>query len=153
MPRLESFKPIRSHEFRLLLIYGCRDDEPIRGQLGIFDFTDCPSYLALSYVWGKRSQDRSIEIKGLGSVPVTDNLYAALRRLQPGERNCMPFWIDSICIDQESESEKNSQISKMRDIYSRAGRVAIWLGEPAPEDNQLLKDSLRLIFNLASVYV
>lgn len=39
------------------------------------------------------------------------------------------IWIDSICIDQENDAEKNVQISFMRHIYKEAKNVLIWLGD------------------------
>jgi hypothetical protein len=40
------------------------------------------------------------------------------------------FWIDAICIDQKTNSEKNEQLPMMADIYRRASRVVVWLGAP-----------------------
>lgn len=39
------------------------------------------------------------------------------------------LWIDAICIDQNSLSEKTHQVGMIRDIYRGASRVLIWLGE------------------------
>ena len=72
------------------------------------------------------------------------NLFAALRRLRL-EGYAMAFWIDSLCIDQECVDEKNAQIPLMRNIYSSARVVTIWLGEP--------EGALRTFLSVASVYV
>lgn len=37
--------------------------------------------------------------------------------------------IDSICIDQNSIEERNHQVKLMGNVYQRASRVLIWLGE------------------------
>lgn len=62
------------------------------------------------------------------SLAVTKTLCQALLRFrQPKEFT--RIWIDQICIDQFSVAERNQQINIMRDIYSRAKIVRIWLGE------------------------
>ena len=38
------------------------------------------------------------------------------------------FWIDAICIDQQSIGEKNKQVRLMGEIYSSAKLVVSWLG-------------------------
>jgi hypothetical protein len=41
------------------------------------------------------------------------------------------LWIDALCIDQSSVSEKTHQVRIMHDIFSRADFVMIWLGTEA----------------------
>lgn len=41
-----------------------------------------------------------------------------------------PYWLDSICIDQDDFEEKAVQIPLMHRIYSRAAYVVIWMGIP-----------------------
>lgn len=43
------------------------------------------------------------------------------------------LWIDQISINQSDNNEKADQIRLMTDIYQRAGRVIIYLGEPKQE--------------------
>ena len=38
------------------------------------------------------------------------------------------IWIDSICISQHDDDEKTAQVKMMGDIYQRATRVVVWLG-------------------------
>jgi hypothetical protein len=38
------------------------------------------------------------------------------------------LWIDALCINQESVSERNAQVAIMRDIYKAAKRIVVWLG-------------------------
>jgi hypothetical protein len=57
------------------------------------------------------------------------NAYHALRELRdPVEPRVL--WIDAICIDQQNLEEKQQQILLMKDIYTRASRVVVWLAEP-----------------------
>ena len=39
------------------------------------------------------------------------------------------LWCDALCINQEDISERNRQVLRMGDIYAKAFRVLIWLGE------------------------
>jgi hypothetical protein len=58
---------------------------------------------------------------------VTRNLDAALRQLRHSlEARIM--WIDAVCINQEDPKERSEQVNKMKSIYQKASRVAIWLG-------------------------
>ncbi|KAM0550756.1 hypothetical protein ACHAPJ_008821 [Fusarium lateritium] len=41
----------------------------------------------------------------------------------------LPMWIDMICIDQVDNREKGLQIPLMRDIYSKASSVVVWIHE------------------------
>jgi hypothetical protein len=39
------------------------------------------------------------------------------------------FWIDAICIDQNNDDEKSSQVALMGEIYTSAYQVVVWLGK------------------------
>jgi hypothetical protein len=87
-------------------------------------------YAALSYVWGTETQCSRIVLNGR-KVSVTENLAIALGAMARSGDYVGQFklWIDAICINQVDELERASQVSKMRDIYSRAWAVVAWLGE------------------------
>jgi len=38
------------------------------------------------------------------------------------------FWIDALCIDQDSIHEKNHQVAQMGSIYAKSIEVISWLG-------------------------
>jgi len=52
----------------------------------------------------------------------------ALRYLRYEDRERI-LWVDAICINQTDLAEKSSQLKMMRDIYTSAERVVVWLGE------------------------
>lgn len=121
-------------------------DQVLHGALESTSLSKRPDYMALSYTWADADGDRSLsEVIFLGDlwmpVPITPNCAAALRRLRSGHKT-QTLWVDSICIDQFSTDEKSHQVGLMRDIYSRASSVAIFLGgnEDAP-DTRLLKET------------
>lgn len=112
--------------------------DEIGGRLRIVDLHDAatPSFYALSYTWDTDSESGSI-LCNSKSLPVRRNLYKALRRL----RQLLPeasFWIDAICLNQDNEEEKLVQIKGMADIYSRAQRVWVWLGEETDETLEVI---------------
>ncbi|KAF8859326.1 heterokaryon incompatibility, partial [Acephala macrosclerotiorum] len=84
-------------------------------------------YEALSYVWGESDPPCWILCNGQRKS-VTPNLGAALRRLRYKEKWRL-VWIDAICVNQEDLDERSQQVMLMRNIYSPARRVIVWLGE------------------------
>ena len=100
--------------------------------LGIFcsletvSLDDEVNYEALSYVWGTEPPSHQIHINGQ-AFSVRPNLHMALQRLRSTSTPRL-LWIDAICIDQDNITERNHQVSRMRDIYARALRVLVWLG-------------------------
>lgn len=126
-------------------------DMILHGALESTTLSRRPDYMAVSYTWADPDGDRSLcEEIFLGDLwtplPITSNCAAALRRLRSGHQT-QTLWIDSICINQFSTDEKSHQVGLMRDIYSRATSVAIFLGgdEDAP-DTRLLKETADSLF-------
>jgi hypothetical protein len=90
-------------------------------------FDDAPAWEAVSYAWGQEPTSSIVRCNGK-ELPVTANVVAVLRILSTQQESGRTFWLDSICIDQFNVSEKNTQVPKMRSIYSEAKLVWIWLG-------------------------
>jgi hypothetical protein len=74
-------------------------------------------------------------------MQVTENLEPALRRLR-GDYHWL--WIDAICINQQDVEQRNQQVLRMKDIYSKAERVLVWTG-PETEDSSRAIDLLDLL--------
>jgi hypothetical protein len=85
------------------------------------------SYEALSYTWGKASKGLAITVNQ-HAFPVTDNLYAALRRLRRWDCT-RKLWVDALCINQGDLHERAAQVKRMGKVYENASRVIIWLGD------------------------
>ena len=101
---------------------------PLRGRLTIQSFSPRPiAYEALSYVWGEQGGDETLEVDCM-PLAITSNLSLALRYLRYANRS-RDLWIDAVCINQDSPEDKSREVRKMRQIYSSASRVLIWLGE------------------------
>ncbi|TVY73452.1 Heterokaryon incompatibility protein 6 OR allele [Lachnellula suecica] len=131
-------------------------DRPIHCTFMTASLESPPTYTALSYVWGKSDQSRSVKIqlpKALeitatgqagenldtvhADIDITDNLHLALihlrhSHLHPTEQQPrILLWIDALCINQKDPQEKSWQIQMIRDIYKSAKYVDAWLG-PIP---------------------
>jgi hypothetical protein len=105
-------------------------DSPIRYTLHTADLGAQlkPKFEALSYVWGDATVTLPIQLDHHQDFPVTVNLERALRHLRrPG--NDWVLWVDAICIDQDSVTERSHQVQQMGDIYSEAALVHAWLGD------------------------
>jgi hypothetical protein len=92
-------------------------------------------YEALSYTWGDGSYEKQVHLNDV-PTPVSCNLEAALRMLQrlPETRCGMKYWIDALCIKQDDDIERNSQVKRMQKIYCTARSVVVWLGNTSPDD-------------------
>lgn len=86
-------------------------------------------YQALSYALGSPAKPLKawvVDNSGdpMGFIPLTKNLYNAIRELRDSREIVdKVFWIDQICINQESVEEKNHQVAMMAEIYKNASRV------------------------------
>ena len=103
-------------------------------------------YDALSYAWGqlqamhplllstatKVMKDGKPDTKDIvgrrGKINIHSSLYTALLQLRR-RRYSRFVWIDAICINQEDDVEKSTQIPMMRTVYREASSVLVWLGE------------------------
>jgi hypothetical protein len=47
--------------------------------------------------------------------------------------------VDAVCINQENDKEKEDQISLMAEIYAKALRVVVWLGEAEVDSDRALE--------------
>ncbi|KAG8529170.1 uncharacterized protein KY384_005805 [Bacidia gigantensis] len=105
------------------------------------------SYEALSWCWGTSKPTGRIIIREARKgrkddirleKKVTPDLVAALKALRHQKTDRF-LWIDQICIDQDNPLEKNHQVEVMSDIYGRARKVCIWLGEGDRSSRMALK--------------
>lgn len=130
------YQPLRSQiQVRLLHISPSSSGtgQVLHGTLVPSHLSHLPEFTAISYTWADATGDRSRrETIFIGRqwepLPITPNCAAALRRLR-SPHDARLVWIDAICIDQDNMGERGDQVGLMRDIYSRAQRVVIFLGE------------------------
>jgi hypothetical protein len=116
---------------RVLRLLPQQTDGQVRVELAEVSLDDNVEYEALSYVWGEDSRNPREQILYEGkTLLVTENCMAALLQLRTTDVRTL--WVDAICIDQTSLSERSHQVQLMGEIYSRAQRVVVWLGEGSP---------------------
>ncbi|KAF7920231.1 uncharacterized protein EAE97_011572 [Botrytis byssoidea] len=128
---------------RLLQLYKGDWSEKIQGHFVSAWFDEPDSiipYLALSYTWGNIDKVEEVIIDS-ARIKVTSNLHMALQHLRSGEEDQI-FWIDALCINQENVHEKIHQIRQMGDIYKKAEKVVVWLGQ-GTEETDLVMDSMK----------
>ena len=92
----------------------------------VVELDEAPDFEALSYTWGSTSDPVDI-LCDSQVVSVTQNLHGALLRLRRPDQT-RKVWIDALCINQNDLDERSHQVSFMKDIYSRAKHVMVWLG-------------------------
>jgi hypothetical protein len=99
----------------------------LRCELEVHNLCNAPPFEALSYVWGN-PEPAKVVICSSYPKKVTPNLGTALERLRY-EHTERLVWIDAICVNQEDLVERSEQVKLMKDIYSQAWRVVVWLGQ------------------------
>ncbi|KAF2242196.1 hypothetical protein BU26DRAFT_524389 [Trematosphaeria pertusa] len=114
-------------EIRLLLLRtGRQYEEPVHCTLRHTPLGEAGEYFALSYAWGDPTRTRPILLNGC-SVEVTTNLEEFLRKMHATKQKLV-LWVDALCINQKDMAERSSQVRIMKDIYSNAWMVFVWLG-------------------------
>lgn len=130
----EPLKP-NSQQIRVLLLHPSRDPSAdIYCDVFVLDLdywrkngVESYPYMALSYVWGSPNPPRSIFLGGKRKN-IGPSLFEALKEFRDPSVPAL-LWVDALCIDQSSVSEKNHQVGMMGPIYNRAGCVLIWVDD------------------------
>ncbi|KAI9857566.1 MAG: hypothetical protein M1813_008158 [Trichoglossum hirsutum] len=137
------YPPLESpRHIRLLRIFPGKTDDDVHAMLFQESLSAAPRYNAVSYVWGDDVKNCIIHTSE-GFLPVTASLYSAVKRIR-FEENSTVIWADCICINQDDNREKSTQIRLMRDIFERALYVFAYLGEAA-DDSHLVPELMNAI--------
>ncbi|KAB5513112.1 heterokaryon incompatibility protein-domain-containing protein [Coniochaeta sp. 2T2.1] len=114
---------------RLLTLHPGQDGEPLQMCLSHHVLSDGgrDSFSALSYAWGDATDLQPVSCDGK-TIGISKNLSACLKHIRLADAARI-LWIDVICINQEDLEERASQVGIMGEIYSKAEKVLIWLGE------------------------
>lgn len=117
---------LTNFEFRIFVLEPGAIGSNITGTIQIFSLQNHPPYYALSYVWGPEPEIHQVIINGK-AIFIRPNLFHALQRIR--RTGQIHMWIDSLCINQFDDPERNAQVRQMATIYRNASSVLIWLGE------------------------
>ncbi|RDW59557.1 hypothetical protein BP6252_12644 [Coleophoma cylindrospora] len=141
------------NEIRLLKVHPnlVPDDTKIRGKL-IHKPLSEDTFVALSYTWEDPAltswPEASQCVLNLDSgeiLHIGKNLTAFLLMLR-GTTAVDLYWIDAICINQGDVDERNTEVTRMHDIYKLASEVLIWLG-PEGEEGSLAASFIQKLHN------
>ncbi|KAM0429255.1 hypothetical protein ACHAPT_006469 [Fusarium lateritium] len=130
----------QSQQIRLLELHPGGGGDSVSSSFRHVELSSCPSYTALSYTWGPIEEvaTRSINVDGRGRIPVRDNLWLFLRLQSSVITEPKLLWVDAICVDQANIYERNHQVKLMKDIYSKAAEVYVWLGSQADKSDMAM---------------
>jgi hypothetical protein len=159
--RIACYRPLynATQEIRLVYLNPGNFDEPILCSLAYTSLPrygdPTPTYETLSYCWGdvRRRCNISLSVSEPGGISeytlsITAALYSALKNLRPQIGPPRILWVDSICIDQANVDERSSEVALMADIYPKADRVIVWLGE----GNGITQKAIRTINTISNRY-
>ncbi|OCT55020.1 hypothetical protein CLCR_02851 [Cladophialophora carrionii] len=122
---------------RIVSLLPGRQHEKVRCSLRISSLANAHlQYTAVSYTWGSTEKTQTVICDGK-QLPVTNNLYAALRNLRMKD-SLVTIWIDQLSINQSDSAECENQVGIMGKIYKNARGVVIWLGETQHKSTQAL---------------
>ncbi len=134
--------PTTARYIRVMRLHPGHEDEPLRCALHNIDLDDpeiLDRYWALSYTWGDASDTCDMSVRCCEgeyyTFAITRTLAAALQQLRRSDK-WTSLWVDQICIDQSSLTERQTQVTLMKSIYEKASKVIAWLG-PAADDSDL----------------
>jgi hypothetical protein len=119
-------------EIRLLELYSGDLDDDIDCRIRHVTLASTLEITALSYTWGDPKDRKAISVGG-HTLEVTVNLFDALRHLRSPQET-RTLWVDAVCINQEDLDERSKQVLRMRDIYTFAKTVEVWLGLTDDDD-------------------
>lgn len=122
--RYESLRDPTS--IRLLRLSPGTAPQPLEFSLEEHLLRDCPSFEAISYVWGDATTRVPALCSGHG-LEITKSLAAALSRLRCAESSRL-LWADAICINQGDLIERGNQVKLMCQLYGQCSGVLVWLG-------------------------
>jgi hypothetical protein len=102
-------------------------NDPITAKFVVTSLKDPAPFEPLSYAWGDASTTKEVEVHGQ-PCSITRILFSALQNLRKQTESRF-LWVDAICIAQEDNEEKSSQVGSMHHIYAGSHNCLIYLGD------------------------
>ncbi|KAL1638758.1 hypothetical protein SLS58_008572 [Diplodia intermedia] len=132
------YQPLGERQIRLIEFRLFHDEDRLvprlyfRSQCKPLD--NLPYYIALSYTWST-PQTKLATPKYNGFYMVQNHpvsaIYGFMRKSwDEGKKKAVFFWVDQYSINQKDLDEKDHQIRYMKEIYQRAWKTLIFIGNP-----------------------
>jgi hypothetical protein len=134
-PQYEYTKLSAPGNIRLLLLHRRNPIDAINCTLFEVNSKAAPSYEAISYTWGNPLETDHLWVNGF-RLRIPKSAYTVLDN-RSSLWTPRLLWIDSICVNQDDEEEKVSQIQLMKNIYSNALFVSVCLQPPSITGNDV----------------
>ncbi|OAL46680.1 HET-domain-containing protein [Pyrenochaeta sp. DS3sAY3a] len=133
---LYQYQPALSGQIRLVELKRTHPLARLELRIRTCVLDESPSYEAISYTWGDPNAKHSVTVDS-SSISVTRNALDVLHFMAPMYGSRL-IWIDSVCIDQRDNVDKNQQVALMAKIYRRASRTIAWLGDTDDAEHAIL---------------
>ncbi|KAI0529990.1 heterokaryon incompatibility protein-domain-containing protein [Xylaria digitata] len=139
----------QSTHFRILRLSAGSPMDALHGWVEIVDSRHPIEYQAVSYPWADKTGDKSLCRRiFLGGhhqpLPITLNCFRALRHLRKRSAQSS-LWIDAVCIDQQSPSERSHQVGLMSKIFSSATNVCVYSGNEDDIPEAMNAEAIKLL--------
>ncbi|OTA79763.1 hypothetical protein M434DRAFT_38241 [Hypoxylon sp. CO27-5] len=113
-------------------------EDPIRCRFIRAKCNESHQYEVLSCDWRGATEPQVPISLGCRTLDVPSEIWMALQRVRLRDQPRL-LWTDAICINQNfnsqdqlaAETERNGQLSRLRDIYRGANGLLVWLGAAA----------------------
>jgi hypothetical protein len=143
--RYKSLDPVKN-EIRVLRVSSGEQFTELRCDLEHISLDDAADYQALSYAWHdpslfpeERRQQKELLRIGDQYLKIGSNLLSFLNTARITNSVAKYLWVDAICINHNDVKEKNAQILRMKEIYSSARQVIVWLGPQNGDSDKALE--------------
>jgi hypothetical protein len=139
--------PIEDWQIRIFELQPSSRETPLIGRLLVADMLFEPGfvesgtrnrhkYVTISYCWGDNQTPESLLTCNGIEYPLPLEASRALYRMRHFS-DPVHLWIDTLCINQHDQADREAQVAKMRYIYQKADEVVVYLGEDAGNGHAL----------------
>ncbi|OAG05116.1 uncharacterized protein CC84DRAFT_1187957 [Paraphaeosphaeria sporulosa] len=139
-----------------LLKFSQSQDGRLTGRLKKFALAHAPHFYSASYTWGAKAYSGTVIELKTGQLPVLQGLLPFLRMVSRHEdfHDEDWWWIDSLSINLADGQEREQQVQIMADIYKKARRAMVWLGEEVEDGSDCTGaiDFLHYLQNLQPLF-
>ncbi|KAH6876265.1 heterokaryon incompatibility protein-domain-containing protein, partial [Alternaria rosae] len=118
--------PDGGRHIRLLEIQEIDPDGHVVCRLTTWPVAGAPAYYALSYTWGSPVPTYWISINTLNFPAGEDCVYALKQAFS--SKASQYYWMDALCINQNTTMERSHQVGMMAQIYARSVHVLACVG-------------------------